>query len=196
MVRLGRTGLEVFPVCLGGNAFGWTADEPASRAVPDGYADAGGNFIDTSNSYLVEHGRSETIIGRWMADRGNRNQIVVATKVGGVRGPVRNLRPETIEREAHASLERLQTDRIDLYYPHFDDPGTPLEESLVWAVLFDALFAWEGLALSHLSGVVPTLSDTFRVIMRYPAGRWALFALCPWFGWHIFIRGWHLLLRA
>jgi aryl-alcohol dehydrogenase-like predicted oxidoreductase len=68
-------------VCLGGNMFGWTTDEPASRAVLDGYADAGGNFIDTSNSYLVEHGRSETIIGRWMADRGNRDQIVVATKV-------------------------------------------------------------------------------------------------------------------
>ncbi len=136
MVRLGRTGLDVFPICLGGNVFGWTADEPASRAVLDAYADAGGNFVDTSNSYLVEHGRSETIIGRWMADRGNRDQIVVATKVGGGRGPVRNLRPETIEREAHASLERLQTDRIDLYYAHFDDPGTPLEDSLR---AFDAL---------------------------------------------------------
>jgi aryl-alcohol dehydrogenase-like predicted oxidoreductase len=97
---------------------------------------AGGNFIDTANSYLVEHGRSETIIGRWMADRGNRDQIVVATKVGGGRGPVRNLRADTIEREAHASLERLQADRIDLYYAHFDDENTPLEESLR---AFDAL---------------------------------------------------------
>jgi aryl-alcohol dehydrogenase-like predicted oxidoreductase len=136
MVRLGRTGLEVFPICLGGNVFGWTADEPASRAVLDAYADAGGNFVDTSNSYLGEHGQSETIIGRWMADRRNRDQVVVATKVGGGRGPVRNLRPETIAREAHASLQRLRTDRIDLYYAHFDDPGTPLEDSLR---AFDAL---------------------------------------------------------
>jgi aryl-alcohol dehydrogenase (NADP+) len=136
MATLGRTDLDVFPICLGGNVFGWTADEPQSRAVLDAYAGAGGNFIDTANSYLVEHGRSETIIGRWMADRGNRDQLVVATKVGGGRGPVRNLRAETIEREAHASLERLQTDRIDLYYAHFDDEQTPLEESLR---AFDAL---------------------------------------------------------
>jgi aryl-alcohol dehydrogenase (NADP+) len=136
MASLGRTDLDVFPICLGGNVFGWTADEPQSRAVLDAYIGAGGNFIDTANSYLVEHGRSETIIGRWIADRGNRDQIVVATKVGGGRGPLRNLRAETIEREAHASLERLQTDRIDLYYAHFDDQQTPLEESLR---AFDAL---------------------------------------------------------
>jgi aryl-alcohol dehydrogenase (NADP+) len=136
MAPLGRTDLDVFPICLGGNVFGWTADEPQSRAVLDAYIGAGGDFIDTANSYLVEHGRSETIIGRWIADRGNRDQIVVATKVGGGRGPVRNLRAETIEREAHASLERLQTDRIDLYYAHFDDEQTPLEESLR---AFDAL---------------------------------------------------------
>jgi aryl-alcohol dehydrogenase (NADP+) len=136
MASLGRTDLDVFPICLGGNVFGWTADEPQSRAVLDAYTGAGGNFIDTANSYLVEHGRSETIIGRWMADRGNRDQIVLATKVGGGRGPVRNLRAETIKREAQASLERLQTDRIDLYYAHFDDEETPLEESLR---AFDAL---------------------------------------------------------
>jgi aryl-alcohol dehydrogenase-like predicted oxidoreductase len=130
MASLGRTGLDVFPLCLGGNVFGWTADERQSSAVLDAYVAAGGTFIDTANSYLVEHGRSETIIGRWMADRRNRNQIVLATKVGGGRGPVRNLRPETIEREAHASLERLQTDRIDLYYAHYDDEHTPLERSL------------------------------------------------------------------
>jgi len=136
MASLGRTDLDVFPICLGGNVFGWTADEPQSQAVLDAYTAEGGNFIDTANSYLVEHGRSETIIGRWLADRGNRDQIVVATKVGGGRGPVRNLRAETIKREAHASLDRLQTDRIDLYYAHFDDEETPLEESLR---AFDAL---------------------------------------------------------
>jgi aryl-alcohol dehydrogenase-like predicted oxidoreductase len=136
MAALGRTDLDVFPLCLGGNVFGWTADEPQSHAVLDAYTAAGGNFIDTANSYLVEHGRSETIIGRWLADRGSRDQIVLATKVGGGRGAVRSLRSETIEREAHASLERLQIDHIDLYYAHFDDEETPLEESLR---AFDAL---------------------------------------------------------
>lgn len=137
MVSLGRADLDVFPICLGGNVFGWSADEPQSRAVLDAYAEAGGNFIDTANSYLIEHGRSETIIGRWMKDRGNRDQIVLATKVGGGRDPrYRNLRAETIHSEAHASLERLQTDHIDLYYAHVDDRETPLEESLR---AFDAL---------------------------------------------------------
>jgi aryl-alcohol dehydrogenase-like predicted oxidoreductase len=136
MAPLGRTDLDVFGLCLGGNVFGWTADEEQSRAVLDAYVGAGGNFVDTANSYLVEHGRSETIIGRWLADRGNRDDAVVATKVGGGRGAVRNLRAETIETEARASLERLQTDRIDLYYAHFDDEATPLEESLR---AFDAL---------------------------------------------------------
>src|SRR3954466_3398378 len=136
MATLGRTDLDVFPLCLGANVFGWTADEPQSFAVLDAYLAAGGNFVDTANSYLIEHGRSETVIGRWLAERGNRGEIVLATKVGGGRGAVRNLRAETIEREAQASLERLQTDRIDLYYAHFDDEDTPLEEALR---AFDAL---------------------------------------------------------
>ena len=136
MAVLGRTELDVFGICLGGNVFGWTADEEQSRAVLDAYVGAGGNFVDTANSYLVEHGRSETIIGRWMAERGTRDAIVLATKVGGGRGAVRNLRPDNIEHEARASLERLGTDRIDLYYAHFDDEDTPLEESLR---AFDAL---------------------------------------------------------
>jgi aryl-alcohol dehydrogenase-like predicted oxidoreductase len=136
LAPLGRTGLDVFPICLGGNVFGWTADEEHSRAVLDAYAAAGGNFIDTANSYLVEHGQSEEIIGRWMADRGNRDQMVVATKVGGGRGAVRSLSAGTIDHEAHASLERLQTDRIDLYYAHFDDLETPLGETVR---AFDAL---------------------------------------------------------
>ena len=131
MARLGNTGLDVFPICFGANIFGWTADEAESRVVLDAYTSAGGNFIDTANSYLVEHGQSEQIIGRWMAEHGNRGQLVVATKVGGGRRPeLRNLRPETVESECEASLERLQTDFIDLYYAHYDDTATPLEESL------------------------------------------------------------------
>jgi len=138
MVALGRTDLDVFPINLGGNVFGWSADEPVSRTVLDAYAGAGGDFIDTANSYLVEHGQSESIIGRWIADRGNRDQLVLATKVGGGRGPLASLRPETVESEAHASLKRLQTDYIDLYYAHYDDPDTPLEDYLR---AFDALVA-------------------------------------------------------
>jgi aryl-alcohol dehydrogenase-like predicted oxidoreductase len=136
MPTLGRTDLDVFGICLGGNVFGWTADEAESHAVLDAYASAGGNFIDTANSYLVEHGASEAIIGRWLAERGNRDEIVLATKVGGGSGDVRSLSPQTIESESQASLERLQTDRIDLYYAHFDDEDTPLEDSLR---AFDAL---------------------------------------------------------
>src|SRR6187549_1889932 len=136
MPTLGRTDLDVFGLCLGGNVFGWTADEAESFAVLDAYTAAGGNFVDTANSYLVEHGASETIIGRWMAERGNRDEIVLATKVGGGKGPVRSLSPDTVAAEAEASLERLRTDRIDLYYAHFDDEATPLEESLR---AFDAL---------------------------------------------------------
>jgi aryl-alcohol dehydrogenase-like predicted oxidoreductase len=136
MATLGRTGLDVFPLCLGGNVFGWTADEQQSHAILDAYVAAGGNFVDTANSYLVEHGQSESIIGRWLAGRDDRDELVVATKVGGGKGPLRNLRPETIESEARASAERLQVDRIDLYYAHFDDEEAPLEETVR---AFDAL---------------------------------------------------------
>ncbi len=120
----------MFPLCLGGNVFGWTADERESHAILDAYTAAGGNFIDTANSYLIEHGQSETIIGNWLAGRDDRDQLVIATKVGGGGSDTRNLRRETIESEARASLERLQTDYIDLYYAHFDDLGAPLEEKL------------------------------------------------------------------
>jgi aryl-alcohol dehydrogenase-like predicted oxidoreductase len=130
VTQLGRTGLDVFPLCLGGNVFGWTADEGESHAILDAYTAAGGNFIDTANSYLIEHGRSETVIGNWLAGRGDRDQLVIATKVGGGGGEKRNLRRETIESEVRASLERLQTDYIDLYYAHFDDLGAPLEDKL------------------------------------------------------------------
>jgi aryl-alcohol dehydrogenase-like predicted oxidoreductase len=138
MARLSRTDLDVFPICLGGNVFGWTADEAESFAVLDAYAEGGGNFVDTANSYLVKGGESETIIGRWMADRGNRTDMVIATKVGGGKGPKRSLSPDTIAGEAQRSLERLQVDAIDLYYAHFDDQDTPLEETVR---AFDALVA-------------------------------------------------------
>ena len=167
MTALGRTDLDVFGICLGGNVFGWTADEPQSHAILDAYTSAGGNFIDTANSYLVEHGRSETIIGRWIAARKNRDQIVLATKVGGGHGAVRNLRADTIEREAHASLERLQTDRIDLYYAHFDDQETALEESLR---AFDALV--KAGTVRHIGASNYTRAAARRGT-RFPAHAWA-----------------------
>ena len=136
MTRLGETELEVFPLCLGGNVFGWTADEPTSFAVLDRYREAGGNFIDTANGYSVwapgnSGGESERILGRWMKDRGARDEIVLATKVGGpMPGLADGLAPDTIRRGLTESLQRLQTDRIELYFAHYDDRETPLEETL------------------------------------------------------------------
>ncbi len=131
MPRLPNTELDVFALCLGGNVFGWTADEQESFAVLDAYADAGGNFIDTADTY--SHwvpgnvgGESETIIGNWAAARGNRDQLVIATKVGSQGG----LTAANICSRAEGSLQRLRTDRIDLYYAHYDDPATPLAETL------------------------------------------------------------------
>jgi aryl-alcohol dehydrogenase-like predicted oxidoreductase len=114
--------------------FGWTADEQSSYTVLDAYAEAGGNFIDTADSYsawVPGHGggESETIIGRWMAARRNRDRIVIATKVGQ-KPDRRGLSAENIRAAAEESLERLQTDRIDLYYAHIDDAETPLQETL------------------------------------------------------------------
>ena len=132
--RLGSTDLQVFPLCLGGNVFGWTADEAESFAILDAYAAAGGNFIDTADTYsswIEGHagGESETIIGRWMRSRGNASQMIVATKVGYLPA-LKGLAPATIHAAVDGSLARLGTDRIDLYYAHVDDPDTPLADTL------------------------------------------------------------------
>jgi aryl-alcohol dehydrogenase-like predicted oxidoreductase len=133
VAHLGKTELDVFRLCLGGNVFGWTADEAESFAVLDAYAEAGGNFIDTADTYMRPNmGVSETIIGRWMAERGNRDDIVLATKVGSEGG----LSADNIASRVEGSLRRLQTDRIDLYYAHKDDGSVPVEETLR---AFDAL---------------------------------------------------------
>lgn len=124
--------LDVHPLSLGGNVFGWTADRDHSFEILDAYAAAGGNFVDTADSYMASApgnvgGESETIIGDWMAERRNRDGIVVATKVG--RHPDRRgLAPANIRAAADDSLRRLRTDRIDLYYTHFDDPSVPVED--------------------------------------------------------------------
>ena len=127
MRRIGGTDLDVFELCLGGNVFGWTADERESVAVLDRYIEVGGNFIDTADLYAG--GESEAIIGRWMLVRANRDWLVVATKVGMAAG-FEGLSRATIRAAAEASLRRLQTEHIDVYYAHRDDPDTPLEETL------------------------------------------------------------------
>src|SRR3954471_1624231 len=119
--------LDVYGLCLGGNVFGWTADRDASFAVLDAYVEAGGNFIDTADTYMRPNmGISETIIGEWMAARGNRDALVIATKVGSDGG----LSAANIFSHVDASLARLQTDRIDLYYAHKDDGSVPVEETV------------------------------------------------------------------
>ena len=134
MAKISTTDLDVFPLGLGGNVFGWTANQEESFAVLDAYAAAGGNFIDTADMYSAwapgnSGGESETIIGRWMKARGNRDRMIIGTKVGMLES-LSGLSANTIPVAAEQSLGRLQTDRIDLYYAHKDDPKTPLEETL------------------------------------------------------------------
>ncbi len=133
---LGASGLQVSPLCLGGNVFGWTADEPASFKILDAFVAAGLNFIDTADVYsrwIPGHqgGESETVIGNWLKRTGNRSKVVLATKAGMEMGPdKKGLSKPYILRAAEDSLRRLQTDYIDLYQSHKDDETTPLQETL------------------------------------------------------------------
>jgi len=133
-VALGRTGLQVHPLCLGGNVFGWSANAEQSQEVLTAYETAGGNFVDTADMYSRWHtgnvgGESETIIGDWMRSRGNRSEMVIATKVAKL-ATRPGLSAANIAVAAEDSLRRLGTDYIDIYYAHHDDEETPLEESL------------------------------------------------------------------
>jgi aryl-alcohol dehydrogenase-like predicted oxidoreductase len=138
MKKLGRTGLKVAALCLGGNTFGWTTDQRTSEAVLDAYTEAGGNFIDTADVYARwapgnKGGESEEALGKWMAGRGNRTSVIIATKVMGPMGPGPNdtgLSRHHIMAGVEASLRRLGTDYIDLYQAHWDDRDTPLDETL------------------------------------------------------------------
>lgn len=135
-ITIGKTDLEVTPFNFGGNVFGWTLDEQKSFEILDAFVEAGHNFIDTADMYSYwinggAGGESETIIGKWMKARGNRDQLIIATKVGGPTGvhEIDNSRKHIME-TLEKSLERLQTDYIDLYYLHYDDENTPVEDTL------------------------------------------------------------------
>jgi aryl-alcohol dehydrogenase-like predicted oxidoreductase len=130
--KLGSSDLEVFPLSLGGNVFGWTADEAQSFAVLDAYTQVGGNFVDTADVYSAwvpgnEGGESETVIGKWLKERGNRSDVIIATKVSQ-HPEYRGLTGANIKAAADASLRRLDTDYIDLYYTHYDQPEVPVDE--------------------------------------------------------------------
>jgi aryl-alcohol dehydrogenase-like predicted oxidoreductase len=134
--KLGRSDLEVAPLAFGGNVFGWTVDETTSFRLLDAFTDAGFNLVDTADVYSNwvpghQGGESETIIGRWLKQSGKRSQIILATKVGGKMAPdQRGLSRPYIRQAVENSLRRLQTDVIDLYQSHYDDPATPMEETL------------------------------------------------------------------
>ena len=133
--RLGQSALELAPIMLGGNVFGWMIDEKTSFGILDAFIDAGFNAVDTSDSYArwipgSPGGESETIIGNWLKRSGKRDKVLIATKVGEDMGEGRSLKKDYILRECEASLRRLQTDYIDLYQTHFDDEVTPPEETM------------------------------------------------------------------
>ena len=139
--RIGDTDLRIAPLNFGGNVFGWTLDEQESFRILDAFVAAGYNLIDTADTYPWwlngTGGLSETIIGKWMRERGNRDQLVLATKVGSQnKEHPHDVSREHILHSAEESLRRLQTDRIDLYYTHYDDEKTPVEETLT---AYDAL---------------------------------------------------------
>ena len=132
---LGRSGLHTAPLVLGGNVFGWTADEATSFAILDRFVDLGFNLIDTANSYSTwvpghKGGESESLIGKWLERSGKRERVLIATKVGLPVEGESGLKRSQIVKHVEKSLARLRTDRIDLYQTHKDDPDTPVDETL------------------------------------------------------------------
>ena len=196
---LGRSGLQVSPLCFGGNVFGWTADEATSFKLLDAWVDAGLNFIDTADVYsrwVPGHsgGESETIIGKWLKKSGKRDKVVIATKVGKDMGDAKvGLAPAYIRSAVEASLKRLQTDVIDLYQSHDDDAKTPLAETMgayadlikagklraIGASNFTAARLSEALAVSEAHGLprYACLQPLYNLVER-PAYEAELEAVC------------------
>jgi aryl-alcohol dehydrogenase-like predicted oxidoreductase len=169
MPQLGSSGLDVSTLCLGTNVFGWTADEASSHAVLDAFVAGGGNFVDTADVYSAwvdgnRGGESEAIIGSWIAQHPDqRDDVVIATKCSQL-APNTGLGRDAILAAADASLQRLQTDRIDLFWAHYDDPETPLEETLAaFGELIDAGKV-RAIGASNYSG--PRLAEALTVADR------------------------------
>jgi aryl-alcohol dehydrogenase-like predicted oxidoreductase len=174
--ELGRSGLHVSPLCLGGNVFGWTADEATSLSVLDAWVDAGMNFIDTADVYsrwVPGHsgGESETIIGKWLRRSGRRDRVVLATKVGKDMGGGKvGLKPAYVRAAVEASLTRLQTDVIDLYQSHDDDASVPLADTL--GAYTDLIRAGKVRAIGASNFSAPRLAEALEVSRAHGLARY------------------------
>lgn len=174
--KLGGSPLEVSPICLGGNVFGWTADEPTSFAILDAFTGAGFNFIDTADVYsrwVPGHkgGESEIVLGNWFKRSGNRKKVILATKVGIELAPdKKGLSRAYIQRAVEDSLQRLQTDYIDLYQSHIDDQSTPLEETLEAYQQLIQQGKVRAIGASNYSA--PRLAEAFKVSKQYGLPRY------------------------
>lgn len=170
MRSLGRSGLQVSPLCFGGNVFGWTADEATSFSLLDAWVDAGFNFIDTADVYsrwVPGHagGESESVIGRWLKRSGKRDRVVLATKVGKDMGDGKvGLKPAYIRQAVEDSLRRLQTDVIDLYQSHDDDASVPLAETL--GAYADLIRAGKVRAIGASNYTAPRLAEALETSQR------------------------------
>jgi aryl-alcohol dehydrogenase-like predicted oxidoreductase len=173
---LGRSGLQIAPIALGGNVFGWTADEATSFAVLDAFVDAGFNLIDSADVYSRwapghSGGESESVIGRWLRKSGKRDRVLIATKVGKDMGTGKvGLSRRWIRQAVHDSLARLQTDRIDLYQAHDDDRGTPLEETL--AAFAELIAEGKVRAIGASNYTAPRLAEALAVSARLKLPRY------------------------
>ena len=173
---LGRSSLEVSPLCFGGNVFGWTVDEPTSFSLLDAWIDAGMNFVDTADVYSRwapghQGGESETVIGKWLRQSGKRDRLVLATKVGKEMGEGKiGLRPEYIREAVDASLRRLQTDYIDLYQSHDDDASVPLEDVL--GTFGDLIKQGKVRAIGASNYSAPRLAEALQTSQKHSLARY------------------------
>jgi aryl-alcohol dehydrogenase-like predicted oxidoreductase len=173
---LGRSGLQVSPLCFGGNVFGWTVDEATSFSLLDAWVDAGFNFVDTADVYSIwapghTGGESETIIGKWFKQGGKRSRVVLATKVGKPMGEGKvGLKPAYIRQAVEDSLRRLQTDYIDLYQSHDDDAATPLEETL--EAFASLIKAGKVRAIGASNYTAPRLAEALEISLKHGLPRY------------------------
>jgi aryl-alcohol dehydrogenase-like predicted oxidoreductase len=176
MRKIGRTDLLVSALCLGGNVFGWTCDEPTSFGVLDAFVAGGGNFIDTADVYSTwlpgyTGGESETVLGNWLAQRKNREQVIIATKVGAQMGNGKQgLSRQHITQSIEDSLRRLKTDYIDLYQAHQDDLDVPLEETL--ATFNDLIKAGKVRAIGSSNYTAERMTEALGISLQHGYARY------------------------